>query len=63
MKVTVKRILKDIETVIGDIEKEQQGSIKTNSKIYACNITRKQLLANAHIMVCNAFDEQSKFDE
>lgn len=61
MKVIVRRILKDIETAMDEAEKDCKFSI--NCEGHACNITRKQLLANAHIMVCNAFDERSKFDE
>lgn len=61
MKDIVRRILKDIETAVDEEEKERKPS--STCEDYACNITRKQLLVNAHIMVCNAFDEQSKFDE
>ena len=61
MKVIVRRILKDIEAAMDEAERDRKSS--TNCEGHACNITRKQLLANAHIMVCNAFDERSKFDE
>jgi hypothetical protein len=67
MKATIQKILSDIEREVDELQKEKSDIIKNGEKIFSTKkivitIDKTQLLKNAHIMVCNAFNEQSKFD-
>lgn len=60
----VDTILQRLEDLVDEIEDEQTfNSARNDSEAYTDNVKQELLLKNAHIMVCNAFEEQSKFNE
>ena len=60
----VDKILQNIENIIDKIEDEQSfNAARDDLKSYSGNIHQKVFLKNAHIMICNAFNEKSKFDK
>lgn len=55
-------ILDRLESLIDEVQDEQSFlSVKNDSEAYVTNAKQESLLKNAHIMVSNAFDKESKF--
>ena len=66
MKVAIRKILDGLEKEVDDIysscaENNRDRTIPVEEMV--ANVDRSQLLKNAHIMVCNAFGERSKYDK